>query len=364
MSVEKIYVTKTFLPPLEEYEKYLQRIWDSVQLTNQGGLLHEFEDRVCTYLGIDNLQLVSNGTIALQLALRALDITEGEVITTPFTYVATTEAILWERCEPVFVDIDPETFTIDPAKIEAAITDKTRAIMAVHVFGYPCDVDTIEAIAQKYNLKVIYDAAHAFGVKYKNKSLMSYGDVSICSFHATKLFHTIEGGGVTARDPALREKIELMKRFGHNGDEHMMLGINAKASEFQAAMGLCNLDYIDENIRKRKKVVSLYDTKLKGIFQTLPSDPDVQQNYAYYPVVAESETQLLSLIQKLAERNIFPRRYFYPSLNTLPYLATKQKMPISEDIASRIMCLPLYPEIPEEVVNNICEVLIDAKYVR
>lgn len=363
MSAEKIYVTKTFLPPLEEYEKYLQRIWSSVQLTNQGSLLHEFENEVCAYLGIDNFQLVSNGTIALQLALRALDITEGEIITTPFTYVATTEAILWERCQPVFVDIDPKTFTIDPAKIEAAITSETKAIMAVHVFGYPCDVDAIEVIAQKHNLKVIYDAAHAFGVRYKGKSLMDYGDISTCSFHATKLFHTIEGGGVIAKDPIIREKIELMKRFGHNGDEHIMLGINAKASEFQAAMGLCNLKYVDGNIQKRKQVVELYNEQLEGTFQVLPTSPDVQQNYAYYPIVVQSEARLLGLIKKLAEQNIFPRRYFYPSLNTLPYLTTKQKAPISEDIASRIMCLPLYPEISKEVVNNICEVLLDAKHI-
>ncbi len=357
MPKEKIWVTKTFLPPIEEYEKYLRQIWDSHYLTNQGPLLQKFEAEVKTYLGVKDFHLVSNGTTGLQLALNALDITEGEVITTPFSYVASTGAILWERCEPIFVDIDPEKFVIDADKIEAAITDRTRAILAVHVFGVPCDVEKIEQIAKKHNLKVIYDAAHAFGVVYKGKSLLDYGDVSVCSFHATKLFHTIEGGCLVARDKALSDRIELKKRFGHHHDDHYMLGINGKASEFQAAMGLCNLRYVDGIIKKRKAVSDLYDKLLGGKFQTLKRDADTAYNYAYYPVVLKSEAALLRAIKALNALDIYPRRYFYPSLNTLPYLNTQQSAPMSEDISRRIMCLPLYPDLPKEIITKICEVL-------
>src|SRR6185437_9557092 len=240
--MKKIHVTKSFLPPLNEYQEYLSKIWKSGQLTNQGPLLKEFETKVADYLGVHNFHFVANGTLALQVAKRALDITEGEIITTPFTYVATTSAILWERCKPVFVDIEPNTFCIDADKIEAAITSKTKAILPVHVFGFPCDVEKIEAIAKKHKLKVIYDGAHAFGVKLKGRPLLSYGDIATCSFHATKLFHTIEGGCVIVNDDKnLSDRLELIKHFGHFGDDHYMLGINAKASEFQAAMGLSNL---------------------------------------------------------------------------------------------------------------------------
>lgn len=310
------------------------------------------------YLDVRNLHFVSNGTMALQLALRALDITDGEVITTPFSYVATTSAILWERCMPVFVDIDPQTFCIDVDKIEASITDKTRAIMAVHVFGNPCDIETIDAIAKRHKLKVIYDSAHAFGTSYRGKSLLGYGDISIGSFHATKLFHTIEGGCVVARDKAVSEKVELMKRFGHNYSEHVTLGINAKASEFQAAMGLCNLKYIQEIIQGRKVVSALYDSLLENSdIQRLAIREDTQHNYSYYPVVMSSEIDLLDAVRALGEHNIFPRRYFYPSLNTLPYLKKTQPCPVSEDISRRVMCLPLYPDLKEQAVRTICHII-------
>jgi len=353
-----INVTKTFLPPLQEYEEYLKEIWASGQLTNQGPLLKKFEESTEEYLGVSNLHFVSNGTIALQLALKALDITGGEVITTPFSYVATTSAILWERCEPVFVDIDPDTLTIDPNKIEQAITGKTKAIMPVHVFGNPCDVEVIEKIAAKHNLKVIYDGAHAFGVKYKGKSLLSYGDISTCSFHATKLFHTIEGGAVITNSRKISDKLELMKRFGHYGDSHKMLGINAKASEFQAAMGLCNLNHIDNIIEKRQRLSDLYDRLVGYNLQRPKASDDTKYNYAYYPVIFENEDKLLSAIEKLKEHDIFPRRYFFPSLNTLPYLVNKQSCPISEDVSTRILCLPLYPDLTEEAVNSICEITL------
>lgn len=355
--MEKINVTKTFLPPLEEYQRYVEGIWQRDWLTNQGPLLQEFQAKAKQYLSLQNFHFVANGTLALQIALRSLDITDGEVITTPFSYVATLSSIMWEHCTPVFVDIEPETFCIDPAKIEAAITSKTKAIMPVHVFGYPCDIEQIDAISKKHDLKVIYDAAHCFGAEYKDRSLLDYGDVSTCSFHATKLFHTIEGGSITARDAETSAKIELIKRFGHNGDEHHMLGMNAKATEFNAAMGLCNLKYVDKNIVLRKQLFELYNSQLASSFRTPVIPVEGKHNFAYYPLLLESEAQLLAMIDRLNAKGIFPRRYFFPSLNTLPYVQGGQQCPVSEDISKRIMCLPLYVGLEEEVVNNICEVI-------
>ncbi|HEY5267600.1 MAG TPA: DegT/DnrJ/EryC1/StrS family aminotransferase [Candidatus Saccharimonadales bacterium] len=355
--MSRINVTKAFLPQLEEYEKYLREIWSNDILTNQGPLLKDFEKATKDYLGISNFHFVSNGTIALQIALRALDISEGEVITTPFSYVASVSSILWERCEPVFVDIDPDTFSIDANKIEEAITPKTKAIMPVHVFGIPCDVEKIEVIARKHNIKVIYDGAHAFGVEYKGKSLLSYGDISTCSFHATKLFHTIEGGAIITRDIMVSDKVELLKRFGHTGDEHFTLGINAKASEFQAAMGLCNLKYTRDNIEKRQHIFNLYDQLLGNKFQRPTIRENTKYNYAYYPILFASEQQLLQMINNLNRENIFPRRYFYPSLNTLPYLKSTNECVISEDISKRIMSLPLYAGLKDEDVRRICQVI-------
>jgi dTDP-4-amino-4,6-dideoxygalactose transaminase len=353
----RINVTKTFLPPFEEYEEYLKQIWDSGQVTNQGPLLHEFQGEVETLLGVNNFHFISNGTIALQIALRALDIVEGEIITTPFSYVATTSSILWERCKPIFVDIEPETYCIDPKKIEAAITEKTKAIMAVHVFGNPCAVDEIDQIAKKHNIKVIYDGAHAFGVKIGGKSIFNYGDISTCSFHATKLLHTIEGGGIFAKDNSVSEKVELLKRFGHTHDEHFMPGINAKASEFQAAMGLVNLKHIEEIIDGRKRVTEKYNLLLNERFKKPKIIPGTTPNYAYYPVVLDSEKELRDIVTRLEAIDVFPRRYFYPSLNKLPYINNTERCPISEDIASRIICLPLYPDLEDREINNICEVL-------
>jgi dTDP-4-amino-4,6-dideoxygalactose transaminase len=353
---KKIFVTKSFLPPQEEYESYLQGIWQRGQLTNQGPLLKEFEVKTKNYLGISDFHFVANGTVALQLALSALDVSEGEVITTPFSYVATTSAILWERCTPVFVDINPETYCIDAEKIEAAITEKTKAILAVHVFGNPCDVDEIQKIAERRNLKVIYDAAHAFGVNYKGKSLLSYGDISTSSFHATKLFHTIEGGCIIANDKDVSERLELVKHFGHVGDDHYVLGINAKASEFQAAMGLCNLKYVDSLIAQRKDISELYDRLITDNVIKPVKIADSTPNYAYYPVVFKNEARLKAVFEKLAAKNIFPRRYFYPSLNKLPYVEN-QSCPVSEDISLRIACLPLYPGLEAETVKLISQII-------
>ena len=352
-----IYVTKSFMPPIEEYEKYVKRIYDSGVLTNQGPCVCELEAKLSEYLCVDNFQYVTNGTIALQLALKALDIEDGEIITTPFSYVATTSSILWERCKPVFVDIEPNNFTIDVNKIEEAITPNTKAIMAVHVFGYACDVEAIQKIADKHNLKVIYDAAHAFGSKYNGKSLLSYGDVSTCSFHATKVFHTIEGGACICKDSEVSKKLELSKKFGHVGDNHLALGINGKQSEFHAAMGLANFPYIDKIISERKRVSDLYDKLLGEIVQRPKKQNDLEYNYAYYPVIFKGEQELLRGFEALAKEDIYPRRYFYPSLNTLPYLDEYKSCPVSEDICLRVACLPLYPDLRNEYVQNICRII-------
>jgi dTDP-4-amino-4,6-dideoxygalactose transaminase len=355
--MQQIFVTKTNLPKIEKYQDYLYRIWDNNQLTNQGPLLGELELKLKKYLEVDNFHFVTNGTLALQIALNSLGITEGEIITTPFSYVATVSAILWERCTPVFVDIEPDSFCINPDLIELAIRPKTKAIMAVHVFGYPCAVEKIEAIAKKRHLKVIYDGAHAFGVKYKGKSILNYGDISICSFHSTKIFHTIEGGCLIAKDKEVSDKIELIKRFGHNYDDHYCLGINAKASEFQAAMGLCNLDEIENIIKERKAICKLYDGLLKTDLQRPKFNTDFEYNYGYYPVIFKNEKETLRIIKSLNDDNIYPRRYFYPSLNTLPYLQPSQSCPISEDISLRVLCLPLYVGLEKEVVEKISKII-------
>lgn len=356
--MKRINVTKTFLPPQAKYQKYLDRIWESGQVTNQGSLLIEFQEKIKKFLSITDFHFVSNGTMALQVALKTLDINKGEVITTPFTYVATTSAIMWQQCKPVFVDIKPDTLCIDASKIEERITKKTKAILAVHVFGNPCEVEKIEAIARKHNLKVIYDAAHAFGVTYKGKSLFDRGDISVASFHATKLFHTIEGGGLVVRDKKVSNNVEFSKRFGHHGDEHYMLGINAKASELQAAMGLTNLPYVPSIIKQRKKLSEHYDKYLGDRFEKPKMRKNTLRNYAYYPVIAKTEDELLDTIKKLELANIFPRRYFFPSLNTLPYIGRKQPCPVSEDVSRRVMCLPLYPELNVADIKRICGIIL------
>lgn len=353
-----IPVTKTFLPPQEIYNSILKRAWDNQWLTNRGELVQELEDKLKDYLQIPNITLTTNGTLPLHIALKALGIT-GEVITTPFSYVATTAVIVWENCTPVFVDIDPEYWTIDETKIEAAITSKTQAILATHVFGNPCNIVAIDKIAKKYKLKVIYDAAHTFGVNYLNKSIFEYGDVSTCSFHATKIFHTGEGGAFFCNDKKLHDRLYYHHNFGHKGFLAFHgLGVNAKMSELQAAMGLAVLPYYDEIKEARKKVVQWYDEMLDfSKLKKLKIRPGTEWNFSYYPIVFNSETELLAVQQKLNENDIFPRRYFYPSLNHLPYV---QSLPMahSECIASRILCLPLYQSITRDeiikIVNFIC----------
>lgn len=353
-----INVTKTFLPPFEEYTDILKRAWDKSYITNNGELVQELETKLKEYLGVNNLWFTSNGTVVLQMALKALDITK-EVITTPFSYVATTNAILWEGCTPVFVDIDPKTFCIDASKIEAAITKNTQAILATHVYGLPCDVDAIEAIAKKHGLKVIYDGAHAFGVIYKGKSLLSYGDISTCSFHATKLFHTVEGGCIICNNDELAEKLFLYRSFGHKGDDYFSIGINGKNSEFHAAMGLAVLPYMARLIQQRKEVFDHYVEGFAGTVVELLniSDWDIEWNYAYCPAFFEDEGQLLRIKEKLEEEGVFIRRYFYPSLNTLPFLSVKAECSNSEHLASRVAALPLYPELRSNDINQIIQTI-------
>ncbi|SNR75916.1 DegT/DnrJ/EryC1/StrS family aminotransferase [Lutibacter flavus] len=352
-----INVTKAFFPPIEEYQLQLQRIWKNQWLTNRGELVRELEDDLKGYLGVKHVVCMNNGTIPLQIALKVLG-NRGEIITTPFSYVASTSVIVWENCTPVFVDIHPEYLTIDETKIEDAITPKTTAILATHVFGNPCHVEAIEAIANKHQLKVIYDAAHSFGVTYKGNSLFNYGDVSTCSFHATKIFHTGEGGALFCNNKALFDQLYFSHNFGHkSATEFYGLGINGKLSELQAAMGLAVLPYMKQISEGRKKVVAYYNKNLDfSNLKTMKLRENSDWNYSYYPVLFETEEVLLKVQKTLNESQIFPRRYFYPSLNTLNY-AGKQKMPVSESIAARVLCLPLFPDLNLDELKKIIDII-------
>lgn len=352
-----INVTKTFLPPQAEYQAILKRAWDTGWMTNRGVLVTELEAQLKRYLGVEHIIAMTNGTLPLQIAIKAMGLT-GEIITTPFSYVATTASIVWEGCQPVFVDIHPEYLTIDETKIEAAITANTTAILATHVFGNPCDVEAIELIAKKHDLKVIYDAAHCFGVTYKGQSLFNYGDVSTCSFHATKLFHTGEGGAVFTKDIALYDTLFYHHNFGHDGPEAFHgIGINAKMSEPQAAMGLAILPYMKTILDAREIAYDCYNEALKGVdVQLLIIRENTQWNYSYYPVIFKDESQLLKVKEALNMVDIFPRRYFYPSLNALPYIAP-QSCEVSRQIASSILCLPLFVGLEEKDIHRIINII-------
>ncbi len=356
--INNIPVTKPFMPPKEEYLELLTGIWDRNWLTNNGPLVNQLESRLKSYLGVNHLLYLSSGTIGLQLAIKSLRLT-GEIITTPFSYVATTSSIVWENCSPVFVDINPESLNIDVNQIENSITVKTSAILVTHVFGNPCEIDKIQEIAKRRKLKVIYDAAHSFGVKYKGKSIFKYGDISVTSLHATKLFHTIEGGAIFTKDSNLLKEMAFMRNFGHNGQgEFYGIGINGKNSEFHAAMGLCNLNYIDEILQYRRRQYLLYNqllSKLRCEFQVINND--TEYNYAYYPIIFESEKITLRMIRELEKFEIYPRRYFYPSLNKLNYVPDAS-VPVSESITGRIICLPLYHGLSDEEQNMIAEILL------
>jgi dTDP-4-amino-4,6-dideoxygalactose transaminase len=353
-----INVSKPFLPPQVEYEMALKDVWRRGWLTNNGPLVNELEMNLKEYLDLKHLLYLSNGTVAIQLAIKALDLA-GEIITTPFSFVATTSSVVWENCKPVFADIDPDTLNIDPRRIEAAITDKTVAILATHVFGNPCDVDAIDAIAKRHKLKVIYDGAHCFGTKYKGKSLYNYGDVCTASFHATKIYHTIEGGAVVMQCPDLTRKIARMRNFGQDAPEHFDgVGINGKNSEFHALMGVINLRYVEEIMTRRKQQSALYDERLKNFEgQRIRLLPRTEPNHAYYPVIFKSEQALLKALATLNTHWIYPRRYFYPALNKLHYVAA-QDCPVCEDISSRILCLPLFHELTDEEIVFISRLLM------
>ncbi|MBU0941567.1 MAG: DegT/DnrJ/EryC1/StrS family aminotransferase [Bacteroidetes bacterium] len=354
-----INVTKTFLPPIAEYTAQIQRVYDNEWLTNRGELVRELEDKLTAYLELQNSKVLitNNGTIPLQIALKLVG-DGGEIITTPFSYVATTAAIVWENCTPVFVDIHPDYLTIDENKIEAAITSKTTCILATHVFGNPCNIESIEKIAQKHHLKVIYDAAHCFGVQYKGKSIFEYGDVSTCSFHATKLFHTGEGGAVFCKDPDLFHQIYYSHNFGHNGPvDFFGLGINGKISELHAAMGLAVFPYMKEILTGRKKAADFYDDHLDFTkISKLKLRSSTVWNYSYYPIVFATEEALVQAQKVLNDTKIFPRRYFYPSLNTVNYVNSAE-MPVSESISTRVLCLPLYYDLKAEELAVIVNLI-------
>jgi dTDP-4-amino-4,6-dideoxygalactose transaminase len=348
-----IPVTKPFLPPIEEYTAQVKRAYDNEWLTNRGELVLELETKIQGYLGSKSKPIaMNNGTIPLQIAIKLLG-GGGEIITTPFSYVATTSTIVWEGCTPVFVDIDPVYWTIDETKIEEAITDKTTCILATHVFGNPCNVEEIERIAKKHNLYVIYDAAHCFGVKYKGKSIFDWGDISTCSFHATKIFHTGEGGAAFVNNEELYEKVFYSHNFGHNGPtEFHGVGINGKLSELQAAMGLAVLPYLENIFSRKKDDYIIYKDQLKERYQFMNVRENTEWNYSYIQILLESEERVKTLQNKLKNEQITVRRYFYPSLNTLKYIEGNT-CEIAEDISERIMTLPGFYNLDKIVIKRI-----------
>jgi len=365
-SEKKIYVTQPFLPPLEEFQPYLEQIWESKWLTNSGPFHQELEKKLAEYLGVENLALFANGTLALVTALQALRIT-GEVITTPFSFVATAHSLLWNGIKPVFVDIHPETFNLDPEKIEAAITPHTTAIMPVHVYGKPCDVEKIQKIADTYGLKVIYDAAHAFGVSYKGESLLKHGDLSALSFHATKVFNTFEGGAIICPDAKMKQRIDDLKNFGYADEVTVVApGINAKMNELQAAFGLLQLKHIDKAIDRRREIDAQYRKKISSIpgiiCPTLPAD--TTYNYAYFPILIEKDYSLSrdELNDKLRQQGIFARRYFYPLIREFPMYrglpsAVQSNLPIAKVAADHVLCLPIYPALENESIARIISII-------
>ena len=352
-----INVAKTYLPDKEKYKKYIDEIYENCWVTNNGTLVQKLEKRLAEYLGVKNIILVSNGTVALEIAYRTLGL-KGFVITTPFSFVATTSSLVTNQLLPIFADIEKNTFNINPKKIEKLITLNTSAILSVHVFGNACNVEEINKIASKYNLRVIYDAAHAFDVKYKEQSILNYGDISTLSFHATKLFHTIEGGALIINDDELVQKARYLINFGiKNQEEIPHLGTNAKMNEFEAAMGLCVLDDMEKIKNKRKSLIENYKKELKGLVQFQEQNDHATENYSYFPILFKSEKELLKIQKALNSEQIFPRRYFYPSLDTLEYIEPKQECKISRDISKRILCLPVYYDLENEIQIQIITII-------
>lgn len=363
---KKIYVTQPSLPPLEEFIPYLQKIWENKVLTNGGPFHQQLESELCDYLGVDHLALFTNGTIALITALQALRIT-GEVITTPYSFVATSHSLLWNGVRPVFADIDPSTLNLDPKKIEAAITPQTTAIMPVHCYGHPCDVDAIQKIADNYGLKVIYDAAHAFGVRDQGGSILRHGDLSVLSFHATKVFNTFEGGAIVCPDAKTKERIDHLKNFGFVDEVTVVApGINGKMSEFNAALGVLQLKNLGESIQKRKEIDTRYRAELSGTkgIHCLTDAGEMVANYSYFPILVQVDYPLSrdDLYQKLRDADIFARRYFYPLISDFPMYrgmttATKANLPVANKVADQVVCLPIYPLLDEQEQMRIISII-------
>jgi len=364
---EKITVSSPLLPDLKEFTPYLEAIWHNKCLTNNGLYHQELETQLCNYLGVKYLNLLSNGTLALVIALQALHIS-GEVITTPFSFVATTHSLWWNNIKPVFVDIEPETFNIDPGRIEAAITPATTAIMPVHVFGNPCNVQEIERIADVYGLRVIYDAAHEFGVTQNGRSLLDFGDLSVLSFHATKVYSTIEGGAIICHDEKMKKRIDFLKNFGFANETTVVApGINAKLNEVQAAFGLLSLKIVDEAIKKRKKVAEIYRKGLAGVkgIRFLPEFPGIHYNYAYFPILVDKREYGISrdaLYETMKQNKIYGRRYFYPLISEFPTYrglpsANPENLPVATIVASQVICLPMHHELTEEQVSEIIDLI-------
>ena len=357
------YVTQPYLPPLEEFIPYLEEIWSNKILTNGGPFHQRLEAELCKYLGVEHISLFTNATIALVTALQSLRIT-GEVITTPYSFVATSHSLLWNGIKPVFVDIDPDTLNIDPEKIEASISPQTTAILAVHCYGHPCDVDAIQKIADTYNLKVIYDAAHAFGVQCHCGSVLKHGDLSVLSFHATKVFNTFEGGAIICPDLKTKIRIDQLKNFGHVGEINVVApGINGKMSEFNAALGLLQLKHIDKAIQKRKEIDEAYRKGLAGIkgIHCLGNSGEQTSNYSYFPILINHDYPIGrdQLYDAMKENGVHPRRYFYPLISEFPMYrglpsSPRYNLPVASQAASQVLCLPIYPDLEMEVIEEVC----------
>lgn len=354
-----INVTKTYLPSMEKYKKYLEKIYTNGQITNNGILVQELEAKLKEYLKVKNIILVANGTMALEIAYKALGV-NNFAVTTPFSFVATTSSMVFSQINPVFADINPSTLNIDHKTIGNKIIKGTSAIVPVHIFGNACEIENIEKIAKKNNLKLIFDGSHCFGIKYKNKNILSYGDITTISFHATKIFHTIEGGAIVTNNSKLDKKIREMVNFGLNEYyEIKNIGINAKMNEFEAAMGLCMLEEIDNIIKKRSEIWYRYEKELKNFVVFQKRNPNSTNNYSYFPIILQNEQQLLKTIKTLNKEKIYPRRYFYPSLDTLNYIKYKQYCPVSREISKKILCLPLYSELKADRQQKIISIIQD-----
>jgi dTDP-4-amino-4,6-dideoxygalactose transaminase len=363
-----IYVTRPHLPPLEEFVPYLEKIWESRELTNCGPFHQRLEKELCDYLGVEHIALFANATIALVTALQSLRIT-GEVITTPFSFVATSHSLLWNGIKPIFVDVQPDTLNINPKQIESAITPQTTAILAVHCYGHPCDIDAIQKIADTYNLKVIYDAAHAFGVKCHCGSILTHGDLSVLSFHATKVFNTFEGGAIICPDLKTKTRIDQLKNFGHFGETQVVAtGINGKMSEFNAALGMLQLKYVDEAIQRRKVIDQTYRRGLAGIkgVRCLGDAGEKLANYAYFPILIDRQYPISrdELYERMKAKGVHPRRYFYPLITEFPMYrgfpsSHRDNLPVASEAADQVLCLPIYPDLAIQIVHQICEFIAE-----